>query len=134
LWHDCVDAVAASPLPQAPGVKDNAINLIPAGCYQKDDGGVNFTIGGDSTFTYKGKVQKIRVARDAGGRPSFSVNWEWGEPTFVLQADEMTLVEDGKYSFRLVGASSSKKGKSPADAQAIAPLPKKQKVGGSTGM
>ena len=69
---------------------------MPCGTYRKDDG-LSFDIGPPDTFTFRGAAQPMRSHGDG----SFTISWEWGEPTFVLQPDGATLLENGVHAFRL---------------------------------
>ena len=69
---------------------------IPLGTYRKEDG-VYFTILEGDEFCFRGERQPVRRVGDA--EASFTITWEWGEPTFVLQPDGATLVESGEHAF-----------------------------------
>jgi hypothetical protein len=81
------------------------MTTIPSGCYIKHDGGVQFTIA-DGMFTFNGSSQRMCTTSDATG-PAFTISWEWGEPTFVLQPDEVTLLENGVHSFRRIPTTAT---------------------------
>lgn len=79
---------------------------IPTGEYRKADG-LSFTIRdngcGEALFCCRGATQPLRFL----GYASFTIDWEWGSPTFELQQDGWTLVENGQNCFRRVAESSA---------------------------
>ena len=82
------------------GLDDGA--LVPPGEYVKADGGVRFSVTRDATFVFRGEAQAIEARYDVRGRPCFEIYWQWGRPTFSLDADG-ALVEDGRHVFRRAG-------------------------------
>ncbi len=77
--------------------------MIPCGDYLKHDGGVSFQISEQHSrklFTFRGSTQEIQPSCESGGA-TFTATWEWGTPTFRLQPDGVTLIEDGVHEFRL---------------------------------
>ena len=77
--------------------------MIPCGDYLKHDGGVSFQISEQHSrklFTFRGSTQEIQPSCKSGGA-TFTATWEWGTPTFRLQPDGVTLIEDGVHEFRL---------------------------------
>ena len=59
---------------------------------------------------FRGHTQPlVRIAED-----TYTISWEWGDPTFVLQMDGVTLVENYRYAFVWTPSSDELAAFSPA--------------------